>query len=122
MVVGREHRSDARRRSAGHLPTKTMATNTTRPTDEKVSTVPRGAAHLGVDAEGRDHFATSMPHATVLVVDGDSVETWDIDSEDNPLSDVGDWVEHTRDVCGWDQLFYGQGLVEMLAGALEGEA
>jgi len=38
MVVGREHRSDARCHTTGHLPTETMATNDTQGSDKNPTT------------------------------------------------------------------------------------
>jgi hypothetical protein len=98
-----------------NLPPETMATNATPTTDKGVSTVPRGASQLGRDAKGREHYATTMPGATIFIVDDDATETWPVDNDDNPLSDVEDWVEHVRATVGWDQLLYGESLSAMLA-------
>jgi hypothetical protein len=100
-----------------------MATNDTTSMTEK-PVVPSGAMYLGRDAQDRHHYATQMPSSKIVVVDAhERVEcVYRVDSDDNPLSNVDDWVTHVRDVCGWADLRYGEDLVDVLAERLEGDA
>jgi len=115
MVVGREHRSDARRCNAGHLPTKTMATNTTTDDGNSVSVRPR-YIDLGTDAEGAVHTYRTTDE-TIHVVQDDQYEV--VELSGRPVEDWMDWTERER---GWADARYGGSLVNMLTDALEGSA
>lgn len=92
-----------------------MATNTTTRPDEKVSNVPRGASHLGTDAEGRDHYATLPPRPEITVIaDGERELERTLDDDHT----VADWVDHVADAVGWERNLFGMSMGEHLVEAL----
>jgi hypothetical protein len=92
-----------------------MATNTTTRRDEKASTAPAGASHLGTDAEGRDHYATLPPRPEIVVIADGGREL------EETLDDghtVADWVNHVADAVGWERNLFEQSMGEHLVEAL----
>jgi hypothetical protein len=92
-----------------------MSTNATTRRDEKASTAPDGASHLGTDAAGRDHYATLPPRPEIVVID-DGERTLKETLDDDHT--VADWVDHVESAVGWERNQFGQSMGEHLVEAL----
>ncbi len=103
---------------------------TTHVTPTERSTVPDGAARVGVDGEGRTHYWAFAPYDNrVFVVpadrgvDGDdsdaaTVDVFDLDA--TPCDgDLGAWIDHVaRQAGGWERLERDHGLTDLVAEAV----
>ena len=98
--------------------------STKSPTQRESIDLPTTTSLLGTDAEGATHYYSSpVDGTTVYVVEADDdVTEWDLD--ETPCSGLGDWVDHTERVRGWDCVHYSDGvplatLADRLAAAEE---
>jgi hypothetical protein len=112
-----------------------MATNTTPTTEETFTTiperpacVPEGAAWVGRDDAGREHYQHgALPQGRILVVDGGevveslSLPTFERETETH-IATVAEWDAYVAQRCGWDVRAGDTGLVERLAARMEGQA
>jgi len=82
------------------------------------STVPDGAALVGIDTEGRTHYymAAKARDDHVFVETDDTVLVFDLDGTGRTLED---WIGHVDE---WDDLRYGEGFGEMLQRGMEAGA
>ena len=102
--------------------------STTNSTAERsTDTVPRGAALIGIDAEGARHYLGSRvtnDGVPVYVQDETDVETFDLTETPCKTQDdiVEAWIDHVENKRGeWTTIVYNQPLGAMLATALEAE-
>jgi hypothetical protein len=88
-------------------------------TADQESTVPEGAALVGIDAEGRVHYhmaAVAHDDRVFVATDTDGVQVFDLAGTGR---DIEDWVAHVDE---WDDLRYGEGFDAMLDRQLEAGA
>jgi len=87
-------------------------------TPSESSTVPDGAALVGIDAQDRIHYymAASAHDDRVFVATDDGVEVFDLAGTGRTIDD---WVGHVDE---WADLRYEEGFDEMLARGLEAGA
>ena len=96
---------------------------TTYEADTKERTeLPTTANVLGVDGDGRTHFATSaVGGVTVYVAEADGVDVFEL--AETPVTGLEGWVDHVGTMRGWNRLNYtddwGDHVVETLAEGLE---
>lgn len=84
--------------------------------------IPTTTDVLGVDGDGRTHFATTaVGGVTVYVAEGDGVDVFELD--ETPVAGLEGWVDHVGTLRGWNRLHYtgdfGEHVVETLAEGLE---
>ena len=84
--------------------------STKSPTQRESIDLPTTTSLLGTDAEGATHYYSSpVDGTTVYVVEADDdVTEWDL--AETPCSGLGDWVDHTERVRGWDCVHYSDGV------------
>ena len=67
--------------------------------------IPTTADVLGVDGDGRTHFATSaVGGVTVYVVEGDGVDVFEL--AETPVDGLEGWIDHVGSLRGWNRLNY----------------
>jgi len=84
--------------------------------------IPTTTDALGVDGDGRTHFATSaVGGATVYVAEADGVDVFEL--AETPVTGLEGWVNHVGSLRGWNRLNYtddwSDHVVETLAEGLE---
>ena len=84
--------------------------------------IPTTADVLGVDGDGRTHFATSaVGGVTIYVAEADGVDIFEL--AETPLGGLEEWIDHVGTLRGWNRLHYtddfGEHVVETLAEGLE---
>jgi hypothetical protein len=72
---------------------------------------------LGTDADGATHTYRTTDRAVIAVADGAREHVESLPSS----ASLDDWMDFVADKRGWADRRYGIGLVEMLAGQLEGQ-
>lgn len=67
--------------------------------------IPTTADVLGVDGDGRTHFATSaVGGVTVYVAEGDGVDVFEL--AETPVDGLEGWIDHVDDQRGWNRCNY----------------
>ena len=92
------------------------------PDTKERTELPNNVDVLGVDGDGRTHFATTaVDGVTVYVAEGDGVDVFEL--AETPVAGLEGWIDHVGTMRGWNRLHYtddwGDHVVETLAEGLE---
>ena len=67
--------------------------------------LPNSTDVLGVDGDGRTHFATSaVGGVTIYVGEADDLDVFEL--KETPVDGLKGWVDHVGDLRGWNRLNY----------------
>ncbi|UIO98914.1 hypothetical protein Hbl1158_10245 [Halobaculum sp. CBA1158] len=87
------------------------------PSRDKLRDMTDEMSRLGTDADGNDHHWDPTRHVAWIADDDGDIHM------PQHIADLGDYVDHVRDVCGWADLRYDdrsmQELVDDLADGIE---
>lgn len=71
----------------------------------KKTRLPDSIDVLGVDGDGRTHFATSaVGGVTIYVGTDDGLDVFEL--EETPVDGLEGWIDHVGDLRGWNRLNY----------------
>jgi len=84
--------------------------------------LPDAVDALGVDGDGRTHFATPATHGdvTVYVTTDDGFDRFEL--AETPCGGLEGWIDHVGTLRGWNRLCYGESFSDILAHSMEVEA
>lgn len=81
--------------------------------------LPRAVDALGVDGDGRTHFATPATHGpiTIYVETGDGYDVFQL--SELPCDSLEGWIDHVGTLRGWGRLCYNDSFADVLAHSIE---
>jgi hypothetical protein len=89
-----------------------------KPQSVERTALPDAVDALGVDGDGRTHFATPATHGPISIY-VESSEGFDVfELAETPCDGLEDWIDHVGTLRGWNELTYTETFGEQLADTL----